>query len=84
MHILNELEAFLMNELLLDSDLNGKSLTAEEDLISNGILDSMGILRLTSFIEEKFGIKVTDEDINPENFRTINCLKEFIESKQHR
>jgi len=84
MDILNELEIFFMNELLLDSDFNEKSVNHDEDLISQGIIDSMGILKLTTFMEEKFGIKVTDEDIIPENFRTINRLKEFVESKQHR
>ena len=83
MDILIELEQFLMNELILDSDFNEKSVGPEDDLISQGIIDSMGILKLTTFMEGKFGIKVTDEDIIPDNFRTINRLKEFIESKQH-
>lgn len=82
MNIMNELEKFLISEIAIDLDLSKQSISPDEDLISSGIIDSMGILKLTAFMEKTFGIKLTDDDIVPENFRTVNCLYKFIELKQ--
>ena len=76
-----ELKKFLLSEVAMDLDAGMQSLGLDEDLISRGIIDSLGILKLAAFIEERFGIKMTDEDIIPENFRTLNCLEKMIESK---
>jgi acyl carrier protein len=77
--IMKELEKFLLSEV--DIDFDKKSIAPDEDLLSTGTIDSMGILKLTAFIEKKYGIKVTDEDVVPENFRTLTCLQGFIESR---
>ncbi len=54
----------------------------EDDLLSEGILDSLGILQLVSFIEETFDVEVDDEDVVLENFMTITALNDFIQSKK--
>lgn len=54
----------------------------EDDLLSEGILDSLGILQLVSFIEETFNVEIDDEDVVLENFMTISALQNFIESKK--
>ena len=84
MDILHELKTFLIAELVIDSSLDEQLLTSDKDLVSYGIIDSLGILKLTAFIEEKFKIKMTDEDIVPENFRTLSSISKLIESKQKR
>ncbi len=78
----NELEKYLLTEIIVDQGIDKESLAPDEDLLSQGIIDSLGILKLTEFIEETFGIKLADEDMKPDNFKNLNCLKEFIESKQ--
>jgi hypothetical protein len=45
------------------------------------IIDSVGLLELVAFLEEKFDIRVEDEEIIPENFDTINNLVIFVKSK---
>ena len=80
MNITNELEIFVLNELAADRDM--KSIAPDEDLLMQGIIDSLGIMRLSAFMEEKFGIQIADRDMVPENFQSINSLKGFIESKQ--
>jgi len=77
-----ELEKYLLTEIIVDQGIDKKSIAPNEDLLSEGIIDSLGILKLTGFIEKAFGIKIADEDMEPENFRNLNSLKEFIESKQ--
>lgn len=53
-----------------------------ESLISAGILDSLALLKLLFFIEEKFDIKVGDGEVVPENFDTIDRITSFIHSKK--
>jgi acyl carrier protein len=53
----------------------------KESLIEKGILDSLGIIKLLSFIEANFYIKVTNNDITPDNFESINTISSFVESQ---
>ena len=53
-----------------------------DSLIESGIVDSLGIFRLVSFLEETFGIKVGDDEIVNENFQTINDIERFLATKQ--
>jgi acyl carrier protein len=69
MDVKKELEDHLLKNLVLDKGIT--SLQPDDDLLSSEIIDSMGILQLVAFIEEKYGIEVGDEDIVPENFKTL-------------
>lgn len=79
MNVMEELEKFVVNELAVEHDK--KSIAPDEDLLMQGIIDSMGVLKLSSFIEEKFGVKVTDIDMVPENFQNLESLSEFIKKR---
>ena len=79
MNVMEELEKFVVNELAVEHDK--KSIAPDEDLLMQGIIDSMGVLKLSSFIEEKFGVKVTDIDMVPENFQNLESLSEFIKER---
>ena len=58
-----------------------KSLDGNDSLLEQGLIDSTGVLELVSFIENKFEIKVEDDDLVPDNLDTINRLIAFIETK---
>jgi acyl carrier protein len=53
-----------------------------DELLENGIVDSLGILDLVAFLESEFGLGVTDEELLPENFRSIEQVARFAERKQ--
>ncbi len=76
----NSIEKFLLAEVA--ADFGKQSLDPDEDLIEQRIIDSLGILKLVSFLEQTHGIKVMDEDIIPENFQTINTIIGFVEQKK--
>ena len=82
MNVIKELEKYLLTEIIVDLDIDKESIAPDEDLLSQGIIDSLGILKLTDFIEKAFGIKIADEDMELDNFKNLTCLKEFIESKK--
>ena len=73
-------EAALM-EFVGEELLRGRKgdLSPDEDLLSTGIIDSLGILRLVSFIEERFGIQVPDEDVVYENFSSVKALVDYLQ-----
>ena len=51
----------------------------DEDLF--GLLDSLQVLRLVVWIEEQFGVKVTDGDLTAENLGTVGRVASFIASR---
>jgi acyl carrier protein len=80
MRILESLEKYLLGEIAVD--LGKQSLDPDEDLLGQGIIDSLGIMKLILFMEEAFGIKVIEEEIIPDNFQTLNIMVKFIEQKK--
>ena len=55
----------------------------DTDLIfENGLLDSMGLLFLIEFLDVNFGVTVSDEELNPKNFESINNIVSFVADKQ--
>lgn len=56
----------------------------DEPLLQNGILDSLGVLELVSYIEQEYGIVVDDEDMSPDNFQTIERIATFVTEKRSR
>jgi acyl carrier protein len=53
--------------------------TDGESLLEAGIIDSLGVLELIGFIEQRYGIAVTEDDMMPENFDTIDAIAAFVE-----
>jgi acyl carrier protein len=49
-------------------------LADEAPLLDSGILDSLSLLRLVVFVEERFGITMGDADLLPENFTSVNTI----------
>ena len=59
-----------------------RPLSDDDSLLESGIVDSLGILEIVNFVTEQFGVEITDEDLQPENFDSITSLTEFIETRQ--
>ena len=56
-------------------------LSEADDLVEADVMDSLGIMKLILFLEENFGIKISDEDLTLENFRSIDTIYSLIEAK---
>jgi acyl carrier protein len=50
--------------------------------MENGVLDSMNVMELVTFLEQQFDIQVDDGEIIPDNFDSICQLADFVQSKQ--
>lgn len=79
MNIQDQLRDFIVTQFMYEQ--NHKALDLDDDLLNQGIVDSMGILQVVNFMEEKFGIHVNDEEITPENFRSLRTLTDLVTQK---
>ena len=68
-------DAFLFGE-------GGDSFGDDDSLLERGILDSTGVLELVAYLNERFQIKVSDDELVPENFDSVNRLGAFVQKKQ--
>lgn len=73
-----------LRQYILDKLLFGRAeqeLSGDASFLESGIIDSTGVLELVAFLEEKFEIKVEDEDLIPANLDSINAITRFVENK---
>ena len=55
----------------------------DEPLLKNGLIDSLGILEVVTFVENEFSVVVTDEELLPENFGSVESLASFVQAKRN-
>jgi acyl carrier protein len=72
----------ILKQFFVDEKLVAKSKIADLDekvsLLDTGVIDSLNLMKLVLFMEERFQIKVLDEDLTPENFETLSAMLTFI------
>ena len=51
------------------------------NLIEKGIIDSLGVQKILGFLESRFSIRIKDEELIPENFKSIEAIESFIKNK---
>ena len=54
----------------------------EKKLIDDGVLDSFDIITIVSEFNEAFDIDIDIDDLEPDNFNTIEAMKELIDKLQ--
>jgi acyl carrier protein len=78
-----ELEAvindFISREFVQDPAL--LPLANRTPLLETGVLDSLSLLRLVLFIQERFGIVVDDVDLVPEHFASVDAICAYLRSR---
>ena len=73
-----EIRGFIVENFLYGQDDNfGDDIS----FLEKGIIDSTGVLELVSFVEDKFGITVEDQELVPENFDSVSNLASYISKK---
>ena len=46
-------------------------------------LDSLGLIKIINFLEERFSLKLKDEDISPEHFESIESISTLVDRTLH-
>lgn len=59
-------------------EVGAKNLGPNDGLLSTGLLDSLAIVKLLSYLEDEFDVEIDDADFDPENFETIGSIAKLI------
>ena len=73
------ISGFIRNNFLLNN--NRDNIDENLSLYENRIVDSTGILEVVDFLEEKFGIKINDDELVPDNLDSLNKMTVFVKRK---
>jgi len=71
---------YISRELVPDAAL--LPLANDTPLLDSGILDSLSLLRLVVFLEERFDITMGDADLLPENFASVNAICAYLRARE--
>jgi acyl carrier protein len=82
MALKQDLVAFIRENLVPDGEQ--ESIDENDPLIDRGIVDSMGLLQIMTFIEERTGVRIPDDDVLPENFQTVATIEQLVERLKSR
>ena len=63
---------------------DGEDITNTESLLERGVIESFTMMELIQFLEEKYRIKIEDDELVPENFETLLAISEFVGRKLSR
>jgi acyl carrier protein len=71
---------FISREFVRDQAL--LPLANDASLLDSGIIDSLSLLRLKLFLEERFGITIGGADLLPENFTSVNTICAYLRARE--
>jgi acyl carrier protein len=54
----------------------------DDRLLERGVVDSMGVAEMVTFIEDEFGIKTSDDDITEANLGSLAAISRFVTQKR--
>ena len=69
---------YVTQNFLLGENL---AIDSTASLLSNGVLDSTGVLELVTFLESEFGVQVGDAEMVPQNLDSLSNLADFVRRK---
>jgi acyl carrier protein len=50
----------------------------DDSLVESGVVDQTGILEIVLFVEETYGIEVSEDELTPDNFDTVNNIAAYV------
>ena len=77
--IIETLLTYIREELLYENE--DVTLAADTELVKEGLLTSLGILRLLGFLEERFGVRLQASEVQIEDFLTAVTIRDLV--KRH-
>jgi len=76
---LDQLSRFIASTILKQP---ARVIGADEKLISSGLIDSFSLMDLALFVEDTFGVRVEDTELNADTFDNLTQLASLIESRR--
>ena len=77
--VITQLAAFMAADILKQPD---RSIAPDESLISSGLIDSFSLMDVALFVEDTFGVRIEDTELNADSFDNLTQLAALIESRK--
>lgn len=78
-NIISEIENYIAAQILKQPT---RKIAADESLISSGLIDSFSLMDLALFVEDTFGVRIEDTELNANTFDNLTQLASLIESRK--
>ena len=73
------LEKYIATQVLKQPN---RRIASDEALLSSGLIDSFSLMDLALFVEDNFGVRIEDTELNAETFDNLTQLADLIESRK--
>ena len=77
--VIPQLGTFLAEKILKQPN---RKLTADEPLLSSGLIDSFSLMDVALFVEDTFGVRIEDTELNADTFDNLTQLAALIDSRK--
>jgi acyl carrier protein len=77
--VITTLEQYIASKVLKQPN---RKISPDEALISSGLIDSFSLMDLALFVEDTYGVRIEDTELNAGTFDSLNQLAALIESRQ--
>lgn len=77
--IIPTLEKYIAEQVLKQPR---REITADEPLLSSGLIDSFSLMDLALFVEDTFGVRIEDTELNANTFDNLTQLATLITSRR--
>jgi acyl carrier protein len=78
-NIIPDIEKYIVTQILKQPS---RKIMVEEPLISSGLIDSFSLMDLALFVEDTFGVRIEDTELNAGTFDNLTQLASLIESRR--
>lgn len=70
-----------ISEILAEIAGKPVNIGTDESLFESGLLDSFGLTDLVTRLEQEYGIRIPDGDLNPRKFETLDKIAGYVEER---
>jgi acyl carrier protein len=77
--VVEDIRSFICGTMLIDTP--GQTIDPDESLVQRGVIDSTGVLELVGFLEQRYGIRVADDEITTDNLDSLTAIAAFLRRK---
>jgi acyl carrier protein len=77
--MITQLESFIAGKILRQPD---RKIGADEALISSGVVDSFSLMDLALFVEDTYGVRIEDTELNAQTFDSLAQLAGLIQARR--
>jgi len=76
---ISQLATFIATDILKQPD---RAISSDEPIISSGLIDSFSLMDVALFVEDTFGVRIEDTELNADTFDSLTQLASLVESRK--